>query len=317
MRTAAKALIVSLNPAIDCEWRVPHVRWEEKNNILEERRWAGGKGSNVARWLRHLGGRPELLIPLGGGVGDELARYLRMWRVKCHVVQLKAATRVNVIVTSDQGQLRFNPLGPIISAKELSGLLSGLRAFCREQPRNGSSSVIMSGALPRGVPGGIYRTMIDIAHEFGVTAFLDCDGPAFAAGIRAKPFLVKPNVHELTQWFGKPFDLRRAVTQLSDITRGWVLVSQDAHGALLWNSVVGAGFSAHTPKVIVRNTVGAGDALMSGVIREVQRPARPEEWLRWGVATGTACVQNVGGRLADPVAIKRLRARIEVEPLKW
>ena len=58
------SLIVALNPSIDLEWRVDQVRWEEKNTIESERRWAGGKGVNVARWLRHLGGKPRLLLPL-------------------------------------------------------------------------------------------------------------------------------------------------------------------------------------------------------------------------------------------------------------
>ncbi len=71
------ALILALNPCIDAEWRVDDVQWEEKNNVRSERRWAGGKGINVARWLKHLGGKPFLLLPLGGKTGAELAGYLR------------------------------------------------------------------------------------------------------------------------------------------------------------------------------------------------------------------------------------------------
>ena len=56
------ALILALNPCIDAEWRVDDVLWEEKNNVQSERRWAGGKGVNVVRWLKHLGGKPLLLL---------------------------------------------------------------------------------------------------------------------------------------------------------------------------------------------------------------------------------------------------------------
>ena len=48
------ALILALNPSVDAEWRVDRIRGEEKNNVLSERRWPGGKGVNVARWLRIL-----------------------------------------------------------------------------------------------------------------------------------------------------------------------------------------------------------------------------------------------------------------------
>ena len=69
-----RPVVLALNPSVDVEWQVDHVRWEEKNNVLRERRWAGGKGVNVARWLRYLGAKPELILPLGGDsdtVGDE------------------------------------------------------------------------------------------------------------------------------------------------------------------------------------------------------------------------------------------------------
>jgi 1-phosphofructokinase family hexose kinase len=301
---------------------VPHVRWEEKNNILGERRWAGGKGANVARWLRRLRGKPELLVPLGGPAGDELFAYLKTAGVPCRVVPIKGDTRVNVIVTSDSGQLRFNPLGPVISRNEWKTLSTNLGAFCREQKKaHGFPLVILSGALPRGVPETAYKQMIELAHKFSIEVCLDCDGAAFAQGIKAKPFLVKPNIHELEQWWQRPVkseaDLRAAVIALSEITEGWVLLSQGSEGALLWSSQNGAGFVARAPKVHVRNTVGAGDALMAGFVREIEREMRPQRWLRWGVATGTACVQQEGGKLADAKTLDTLASQVEVEPLDW
>ncbi|KAF0176610.1 MAG: hypothetical protein FD161_2972, partial [Limisphaerales bacterium] len=65
-------LVIGLNPAVDVEWRVGSLHWDEKNTVLGERRWAGGKSVNVARWLRHLGARVRLLVPLGGATGAEL-----------------------------------------------------------------------------------------------------------------------------------------------------------------------------------------------------------------------------------------------------
>jgi fructose-1-phosphate kinase PfkB-like protein len=103
-------LVLALNPSIDAEWRVDDVLWEEKNNVRSERRWAGGKGINVARWLKHLGGQPLLLVPLGGKTGDELAGYLRGEKIPSRIVRLREPTRVNVIITTDAGrQMRFNP----------------------------------------------------------------------------------------------------------------------------------------------------------------------------------------------------------------
>lgn len=110
------ALVLALNPSIDAEWQVDDVLWEEKNNVLSERRWPGGKGINVARWLKHLGERPHLLLPLGGAAGRELAAGLRAEKIPATIIHLEQPTRVNVIVTSSRGgQIRFNPLGPRVS----------------------------------------------------------------------------------------------------------------------------------------------------------------------------------------------------------
>src|SRR5688572_7091596 len=70
-------LVVALNPSVDVEWMVQTIRHDEKNPIRLERRWAGGKGVNVARWLDRFLQDPRLLLPLGGGPGREMVSFLR------------------------------------------------------------------------------------------------------------------------------------------------------------------------------------------------------------------------------------------------
>ena len=307
---AGKILVVSLNPAIDCEWQVQRVQWEEKNNILRERRWAGGKGSNVARWLRRLGGNAELLLPLGGATGDELGRYLTTAKVPAHIIPLKQPTRVNVIVSAlSGGQMRFNPLGPVVSRAEWGKIVAAVNARCCE-------TVVFSGALPRGVPVNAYQTLIKVVRKLGAESILDCDGAAFAEGVGAQPTLVKPNEHELERWWGKPLaDMKKAMSALSDDTRGWVAVSAGGAGARLWNSDLRIGFSATPPKIKVKNTVGAGDALLAGIIRQRQKGGSPVEWLRWGVAAGTAAAASAGGELPTLSVIRKMAAQVRVAPL--
>src|SRR5215831_17901147 len=112
------ALVLALNPSIDAEWSVEQVHWEEKNIVRSERRWAGGKGINVARWLRFLGGEPGLLLPLGARTGAELEVCLRAEKLAAKIIPLRESTRVNVVVTTRTGrQLRFNPAGPELSRR--------------------------------------------------------------------------------------------------------------------------------------------------------------------------------------------------------
>ena len=310
--SARPILVTALNPAVDAEWRVGPIHWDEKNTVHSESRWAGGKGVNVARWLARLGGRPRLLIALGGATGAEMEAQLQAQQLALNVVRLAQATRVNLMVTPPRGpQLRFNPPGPRLSRTEWAEVVRQTR---REQAQCGCQ--IFSGALPRAARPAMYRDLVRLGHEAGVRTLLDCDGPALVAGLTARPFLVKPNEHELAQWHGRPLRttaaVLRAALAMSEQTRGWVLVSRAAHGALLVNAGEGFTVSAAAPAGKVLNTVGAGDALVAAVARQWQLGTAPEAWLRWGVAAGTAAAQTPAGRVASLAAVRRLAARIRV-----
>ena len=284
-------LVVALNPSIDAEWRVDDVLWEEKNNVQSERRWAGGKGINVVRWLKHLRGKPRLIVPLGGKTGAELAGYLRMERISARIIPLRESTRVNIIVTTRTGrQMRFNPLGPKIYSHEKSELFRQVRVFLAR-----AELLVLSGSLPRGLPVNTYAMLVRFAHRFGMRTLLDCEGSAFSAAIKERPFLVKPNEHELAQWWRNPLrserEVLRAARALSGKTRGWVLVSRGAKRSLLVNVAEKFEAFARPPSVKPRNTVGAGDALLAAVTRQIQLGAPPEQWLCVGVAIGSAATQ--------------------------
>ena len=307
-----RALVLALNPSIDVEWRVPRVRWEEKNQIMAERRWPGGKGVNVARWLKHLGAKPSLLIPLGGNTGKELAAGLRRERLSTFPIQLREATRANIIVTTQaQGQLRFNPLGPTLSRTDWHAILR-----CARHELRRADILILSGSLSRGVPVDAYAQIIEAGHRAGVRSLLDCDGAALEAATKARPFLVKPNVDELARWRRRALNsiaaVRRAAEALSCVTGGYVLVSRGADGAMLVYARQKLCVTAAAPRIRVRNTVGAGDALLAAVASEIVAGTTPEVWLRRGVATGSAAATRLAGDLPNHSFIRRLAARIRV-----
>ncbi len=307
-----RPLVLALNPSVDVEWRVGGVHWEEKNQVLAERRWPGGKGVNVSRWLKLLGVKPQLLLPLGGRNGEEMADGLRSEKITSRIIPLREATRANVIVTTAaQGQLRFNPAGPRLSVAEWSRVLRA----CAEELKQ-ASILVLSGSLPRGLSPTACATLIRLAHRAGVRTLLDCDGAPFAAAVRARPFLVKPNQHELAQWAGAELQNRASIItaagRLSKVTGGWVLVSLGAKGAMLIHEEQRRKYSAQPPRVKVRNTVGAGDALLAVVAREISSGSSPEEWLRQGVAAGTALTEGEAGVLPSLSRLHRLAARTKV-----
>lgn len=302
LRMKMVPLVLALNPSIDTEWRVDKVRSQEKNEVTAERRWPGGKGVNVARWLKHLGAPARLLLPLGGPTGRELAGQLRTEGLPARVVRVSQTTRVNVIVTPASGpQFRFNPVWQRISSTDWANVLSAIRGALAN-----ASCVVLSGSLPGGAPSDAYARILRLAARAGVRCILDCDGPALAAAVGAKPFLVKPNEHELARWFGaespSDADVWRAAGAMAAVTRGWVLVSRAERGALLVHEQNQTAFECVAPKVRVRNTVGAGDALLAAVVERILAGAAPDEWLRWGVACGSAAAACIGGALPKTVA---------------
>lgn len=319
-----RPLVLSLNPALDVEWRVDGFRAEEKNSILTETWWAGGKGVNFARWFNHLGGKRNkscnncyknwstglLLLPLGGRTGDELAGCLRAEKAPAHILRLHEPTRANVVLTAPDGrQMRFNHAGPKLSRREAGRILQVVR-----QNLTRCDLLILSGSLPRGIPATAYAGLIRLAHRHGVKTLLDCDGAAFAAAVKAHPFLVKPNEQELAQWRGRVLRteaaVARAARELSEATRGWVLVSRGANAGLLVNAAKKVRLRALPPRVASRNRLGAGDAFLAGAAYQIGVGAPPEAWLRHALASGAAATQCVPGTLPKPALLTKLLRKV-------
>ncbi|MCF7668206.1 MAG: hexose kinase [Verrucomicrobia bacterium] len=307
-----RPLVLSLNPAVDAEWFVDDVRWEEKNIINRERRWAGGKGVNVARWLKFLGASPELLLPLGGEPGNELKRHLDNEGLTAGVIDIHQSTRVDIIITTaDARQLRFNPIGPELSGGEWNALYDEIEAEL-----DNTTVQILSGSLPHGSGYCVYADLVKMAKAKNVKSLVDCDGPAFNAVVDAQPFLIKPNEFELEQWSGSGIrsdkDAIALASKLSEHTSGFVLLSRGPKGGLLVNASMGVSLSAAVPDIDVVNKVGAGDALLAATAFQVFNDSPPEEWLKWGMTAGNAAVSTPGGGLPDIRNLEELAALIRI-----
>lgn len=298
--------VLSLNPAIDVEWRVDDLRWEEKNLVLAQRRWAGGKGANVARWLNFLGGQSELLVPLGGRAGEEMDQCLRAEALRARVVQAAGETRTNVVITGRDGrQMRFNQPGTFLTKAGWRHILDYLMQRAEQ-----GADLILSGSLAPGLSADSYAKVLQEVRRTGVKVFVDCDGEALKRAVAQRPFLVKPNQHELAQWAGKQLrslrSVRDAALAMSRATRAWVLVSLGAKGALLVNAADGSFDHVGAGTVRVINTLGAGDATLAGAAYAVSRGDTPRDWLRMAVAAGTAATQCEPGRIVSKDVFRRI-----------
>jgi len=176
--------------------------------------------------------------------------------------------------------------------------------------------VVITGSLPPGCPAGTYRELIRALR--GTRCILDVGGPELVLGVEAKPFLVKPNHHELAAALRTELhtmaDIRRGAQSLVDAGAEHVVVSMGRDGAL-YVGAEGAFYAPEIP-VEVHSTVGAGDALVGGLLYGLTKFGSMREAFRCGVAAGTASVMTEGTQLVRPEDFHRLLGQVHIEDLK-
>lgn len=281
-------LTVTPNPSLD---RTLHIERFVRGDVVRASGTAldpSGKGVNVSLALAANGIRTRAVLPAGGFVGGHLVALLRAAGLDFVVVPVAGDVRSNTSVVERDGTVtKLNEPGPRLAAGEVDRLLDAVRLGSRSV-----TCVVGCGSLPEGVPADLYARIVLLARESGVSSVLDSSGEALVAGLAAGPDLVKPNVDELAAATGLPVgSLAQAMAAAMAMQRSGanaVLVSLGPDGALL----VGRDVALHGEAVVpvVRNTVGAGDAMLAGFLagggsRPDDEPAKAlAEALAWGAA---------------------------------
>ncbi|MBX0330972.1 1-phosphofructokinase [Oscillochloris sp. ZM17-4] len=302
---------VTLNPALDRELLVPSLEDQEMLRASEVRVDYGGKGFNVSRMLAALGAPSVALGFVGGFTGAALRAGLEGLGIATDLTPIAGETRTNVsIVSADQGRvIKVNEPGPPVSAEEIGALLGRVRALARP-----GDWWVLAGSLPPGAPPAIYAEIIAAAQAAGGRAVLDTSGAALRSGLAARPFLVKPNGEEAAALTGLPVGDRAQARVAAAAISGpeWVAISLGADGALI--SGAGGYWHASSPPVRLANPVGAGDALVAGLVWRLSLGDPPGEALRWGVACGAAAAASPGTGQGSPAQVADLAGRVALEP---
>jgi len=286
-----RILTVSPNPVLDRTMIVPDLRLNEVLFSTTTYLDPSGKGFNVSRALLGLGMESRAYGFFGGETGDKLQRMLREVGVDLHAVQVQEETRTNVVIADAAGKVhvKANEAGPNVTPAEVESMFALL-----ERDIQPGDICVMTGSLARGIATDFYARLIRLVQEKGGYPVLDASAEPLRQGIAARPWLLKINDLEAGQALGRtvegPEDAMRAATELQAMGIEKVAISLGAQGAV--GDDGNGAYWAQTPEVTALNAVGAGDALMGGVIWALaQEPSFPfVEALRWGVATATAKV---------------------------
>lgn len=281
-------ITVTLNPAVDRTIVIPGFREGAFHRAQEIRDSAGGKGINVSRVLRQLGTPSTVFALAAGHIGGLLIDLLRREGLDLELVFLdQGETRMNItIVDPNTGlETRINEPGPQVTPAVLEELVGWIEQVVRP-----GMWVVFSGSLPPGVPQDIYADLIHRIWERMGFAALDTSGPPLHHGLRARPHLIKPNRREMEELWGRPIpDARQATWAAQVIAREWgcqILLSLDQEGAV-WTDGQEVWW-ARVPVVQIRQSVGAGDALLGAFLDRRLRGWSPGEALRFASALATA-----------------------------
>lgn len=304
-------ITVTMNPAIDKTVDIDTLCRGGLNRIGRVELDAGGKGINVSKTIRHLGGSSVATGFLGGNAGRVIGEALSGYGIETDFVPVQGETRTNMkVVEADGTVTELNEPGPQVGEEDVRLLLEKLES--RMEP---GALVILSGSVPHGVSRDIYRVIIEKAHEKGASALLDADGELFARSVDAAPDIVKPNYMELAQYFQEEGELSEEKAaqlgyRLLEKGVGLAAISMGKDGALFlqkdrcWRCK-GLSVKAHS-------TVGAGDAMVASLAWAWEQKLPMEETVRLAMAVSAGAVTTVGTKPPSKETVERLFGQVEV-----
>lgn len=301
---------ITQSPALIRTVDVEEIIYDDVNEIIDEKNIAGGKGIDISRVIKELGGQSVALGFIGGYNGLELEGRLVNEGILCDFTRMNDEIRSNIIISQRRKNLQtlLSTRGPEIKPFEVSALYNKIR----EVP--GDSYVVLGGSVPNGMSDNFFAQLITTLKEKGAKVVLDSDGEALARGVDAGPFLIKPNIHEFGRLVGKN------ITDIEEIFEDaklylnvvdYIVVSAGARG------VVGVSregsYHVAPPKVKVRSSIGAGDSLVAGIVFVLSKGGSFEESLALGVACGTASTLNPGNTLCTKEDIDIIKKDIIIK----
>ncbi len=303
---------LTLNPALDRELVVPEFAFDAILHAGARRIDYGGKGFNVSRALKALGTESIALGLVGGPTGERIAHGLDETNISSDLVWISGETRTNIsIVNADSTHyLKVNEPGPIIAPLEMYTIY---QKICK-MARPGDWWVI-SGSLPQGIPEALYPELINIIQEADGRAVLDTDGPALRMGCEAAPYLVKPNRAEAERLADHPIesreDAKAALRVIHTLGPRHIALSLGADGALFSDGQ--QVWYAEPPTIQERNPIGAGDAMVAGMVWARSRDEAWPEALRWGVACGALAASLGGTAMGSRADVRILSEHVRVK----
>lgn len=305
---------VTLNPAIDQTISIPNFQVNGVNRVAWKQDDAGGKGINVASLLAEAGYKVSVSGFLGRENNALFKTLFHHKGIDDHCVYLPGETRVNIKIVDDvQGQVTdINYPGLAPTQPDIDALRTVVQALV------GSCDwFVFSGSVPACMSTDIYDELIGSLKAQGKTVVLDTSGDALRYGLPAKPDLIKPNQAELEEVLNTRLsshaEIVAAARELVGSGIPCVVVSMGADGALFIDRA--QAFHAQPPRVDIKSTVGAGDAMVAGMVAGLVSGQSLRNCATLATAFSMGALGQIGPRLPTMDQIQAMQNTVTIRDI--
>lgn len=252
---------VTFNPAIDYVVHTVEMKLGATNRSEREEMYFGGKGINVSIVLRELGIESKALGFTAGFTGEAIEKGLSDMGVVTDFVRLDSGnSRINLKIKSTE-ETELNGQGPDIGANAIAALFEKLDKL------TDGDTLILAGSIPSSLPSDIYERILERLSGKGIKVVVDATKELLLNVLKYKPFLIKPNNHELGEMFGVELktdeEIEMYARKLQEMGAVNVLISMAGDGAMLIDEF-GKMHRCGVCRGTVKNSVGAGDSMVAG-----------------------------------------------------
>ena len=276
---------VTFNPSLDYIVSVDDFKLGLTNRTSSELMLPGGKGINVSIVLKNLGIESTALGFSAGFTGEEIKKQIQERGITENLITvLNGQSRINIKLRGQQ-ETEINGMGPDIEKEHIQQLLKKLSVL------SPGDYLILAGSVPMKINDTIYYDILKTLDKKGIKAVVDTTGDLLLNVLKYHPFLIKPNIHELSELFSTEIKTKEDVVQyglkLQDMGAQNVIVSMAGDGAV-FICENGEIYKSEAPKGVVKNSVGAGDSMVAGFLAGFCETKDFAKAFKMGVCTGSA-----------------------------
>ncbi len=305
---------VTLNPALDKTITVESLEYGSVNRVQKSLVDTGGKGINVSKVLGKLGSPTTAIGFLGDRNKNQMLQLLEIEKIETEFIYVDEDTRTNTIIVELEKKIttNINEEGFFIDEAHAAKMKELVIQYAQK-----STHMVFSGSAPKGIDVQIYKELIELVRDLTLTV-LDADDDLLLEGIKASPYLIKPNLHELENAYDVILETNEAIIQLSrriiqEHHIHIVLISMGGDGCLLVTH--DEAYKALPIPVEVMSTVGAGDSLVGGFLHGLANNLSLQACLAYGTVCGALAVTREGVGNFEIEEVKELIEKVVIQKL--